>query len=547
MGSVLNMKKNELLKVMDDALLEKLFGFCYARTNDSHEAQELCSDIIFELVKTAHAEGSIKDLYPFIWRIARNVYADFLERRKRHSAVFYEENSDTVFSLIAEPEQEDDSDELLRAVYRRIAFLTKAYREVMILFYIDGLSTAEIAKLQNTSETAIRQRLFSARKKVRSEVDEMNETYNKPVALDKIEYVVWGGGDPGWSDPRNVCTRQFSKHVIWLCHKKPMSASEIAGELNVPTVYVEEELEILAAGENGKYGLLRKLDNGKFAINFILLDRETIEQAQELYLEQLPHICDIICDFIDKHKDAYLAFPYLNKKVDLNLILWQQIFAISYVFSDHVEGILRDRYFADAGKIDRPFSVYGYVDNGKRYGGGWDSVDAENVCGYTKIHLENIYISRIREHFHCGLNIATDTQIQLALRAIDGLKLNCLSESEKEHAAKAIDCGYLYREGGMLYTKILVSDMKDQKRLFSLSRKLNDGCFDTEARKVAEKIASMIRKTVPDHLLAEWIFFNRLANAPVLDNVVETLIGRNILIPPEDGIGAEGCWMSVGK
>ncbi len=541
------MIKNELLKVMNDELLEKLFGFCYARTNDSYEAQELCSDIIFELVKAAHTDGSIDKLYPFIWRIARNVYADFLERRKRHFAVFYEGNADAAFSLIAEPERDDDSDELLDAVYRRIAFLTKAYREVMILFYIDGLSTAEIAKLQNTSETAIRQRLFSARKKVRSEVDEMNEINNRPIALDKIEYVIWGSGDPSWSDPRNVCTRQLSKHIIWLCHKKPMSASEIAGELNVPTVYVEEELEILTAGENGKYGLLRKLDNGKFAINFILLDRETIAKAQELYLEQLPNICDKICDFIEKNKEAYLAFPYLNKKVDLNLILWQQIFTISYVFSESVERILRDKYFADAGEIARPFSVFGYVDNGKIYGGGWDGVGAENVCGYTRIHLENIYITRIRGHFHCGLNIATDPQIQLALRAIDGLELNRLSESEKEHAAKAIDCGYLYREDERLYTKILVSDIKDQERLFSLSRELNDGCFNAEAEKVAGKIADMIRRTVPEYLLDEWKFFNRLANGPVLDNVVETLIERNILIPPEDGLGAEGCWMSVEK
>ena len=43
------------------------------------------------------------------------------------------------------------------------------------------------------------------------------------------------------------------------------------------------------------------------------------------------------------------------------------------------------------------------------------------------------------------------------------------------------------------------------------------------------------------------IFANVLANAPVLDAVVECLIEKGILIPPEDGIGAEGCWMSVEK
>ena len=36
-------------------------------------------------------------------------------------------------------------------------------------------------------------------------------------------------------------------------------------------IAVEEELEILSKGENGQYGLLRRLDNGKYAINIVLL------------------------------------------------------------------------------------------------------------------------------------------------------------------------------------------------------------------------------------------------------------------------------------
>ena len=96
-----------------------------------------------------------------------------------------------------------------------------------------------------------------------------------------------------------VCSRMFSKHIVWLCHKKPMSASEIAEKLNVPTVYVEEELEILRKGENGTYGLLRRMENGKYAINFILMDQETIEKANTLYTEQLPKICEMISKYID--------------------------------------------------------------------------------------------------------------------------------------------------------------------------------------------------------------------------------------------------------
>ena len=541
------MKKEELLKQFDDDLLDKLFGFCYARTNDSYEAQELCSDIIFALVKAAHTDGEIANLYSFIWKVARNVYADFSNNRRRYADTFYDGDADEVLQFVADKEQEDDSDELLNSVYRRIAFLTKAYREVMIMYYIDGLSTAEIAKQQNTSEGAVRQRLFSARQKIKSEVEEMAKTDNRPLTLDKIDYVIWGTGSPAWGDPRNVCTRMFSKHIVWLCHKKPMSASEIAEELNVPTVYVEEELEILCKGENGEYGLLRRLDNGKYAINFILLDKDVIEKANALYTEQLPKICNIISTYIEEHKAEYLAFPYLNKKVDMNLILWQQVSIISSAFSENVERFLKEKHFSNVAEVNRPFSVFGYVDNGKYYGGGWDGVDAQNVCGFAIVHLDNIYITRIKKHFSCGLNVSKDSQIQLALRSIEGLDITSLSEQEKEHAAKAIECGYLYRDGNMLYTKILVSSISDSESLFKISEGLRNGYFNEEAEIVAENITELIKKSIPEYLHSEWKLANNLANMPILDAVVEVLIEKGVLTPPENGIGAEGCWMSVMK
>lgn len=540
------MKKYELVKYFDESLMDKLFGFCYARTNDSYEAGELCSDIIFALVKASGTVGEITSIYPFIWKVARNVYADFSKSRRKYADKFYEGNADEVLQYVADDTQDDNSNELLSSVYRRIAFLTKAYREVMIMYYLDGLSIAEIAKRQNASEVAIRQRLFSARQKIKSEVEKMTEIYNKPLALDKVDYIIWGTGNPEWGDPRELGTRMFSNHIIWLCHKKPMSAAEIAEELNVPTLYVEEELEFLTQGKNGEYGFLLRMANGKYAINFILLDKEIIEEAHALYTEQLPQICTIISDHIAKYKDEYLAFPYLNKKVDWNLILWQQIFPMSQAFSERVEDILAEKYFAEYEQTNRPFSIFGYVDNGKAYGGGWDGIVAQNVCGYSLVSMDNIYITRIKNHFHCGHNISNDAQIQLAIRAIDGLPISSLPETEKEHAAKAIECGYLYRENDMLYTKILVHGTENHRQLFNITGKLHNA-FENECQIVAAKLAALIKKSIPTYLLGEWKLANKLANMPVLDSVVEALIEQEILIPPMDGIGAEGCWMSVMK
>ena len=82
------MKKQDLLKIIEPEFVEKLFGFCYARTSDSHEAQDLCSDIVFALVKAANTEGDVDNVYPFAWQIARHVYADFCERRKNRRIPF---------------------------------------------------------------------------------------------------------------------------------------------------------------------------------------------------------------------------------------------------------------------------------------------------------------------------------------------------------------------------------------------------------------------------------------------------------------------------
>ena len=68
----------------------------------------------------------------------------------------------------------------------------------------------------------------------------MEESNQKPVVLDRIEYSISGSGDPCQGDPRKVCTRQFSKHLVWLCRKKSVSAAEAAEE-RVPQPREREE------------------------------------------------------------------------------------------------------------------------------------------------------------------------------------------------------------------------------------------------------------------------------------------------------------------
>ena len=557
------MKKSELLKIMNQELLDKLFGFCYARTADSHEAEELCSDIVFALVKATQKEGEIEEIYPFIWQVARNVYADFSEKRRQRLERTYEGNPEEEFLLMKAPEtveslieksldEEEDAYQIKR-IYRQISFLTKAYRDVMIAFYLDGLSVKDIAAIYGVKETTIKQRLFSARNLIRQELDEkgtgkVSMEEKKPVAFQTIDYEIWGTGMPTTGDPRNVCTRQLSKQVVWLCKNKPRTAKEISEALNLPMLYVEEELEIQAQGEKGNYGLLKKLPDGRYINNFVLFDTKEMDELEEVYIKRIPAICEKVIAYVEKNKEVYLSFPYLNKKVDLNLVLWQHVFSMSHIFSELVAALLEIEYFSDVEESNRPFSCYGYRnESGRRtWGGGFDQSYGENICGYSKVIAENIYVTKVKAHFHCGPQTMLDTKLQLAIRAVVGLEVASLSETEQEQAAKAIAEGYLYREGDMLYTKILVCNYDDWMNL----PKLNDGLIEEykpEVLAVAAEIAALIKKYVPEHVLCDYKRANRLAAMPIEDMLIDALIEKGFMTAPENGIGAEGCWLALKK
>lgn len=555
------MKKSELLRYIDQDLLDNLYGFCYHRTPSSHAAEELCSDIVFELVKSANSEGEIGEgeVHAFIWRVARHVLADWFDKKNRKDSRTATGDPDALFALLSD---EDDTEEqqarerdreTLRRIYRRIANLTAAYRTVMIAYYLDGTPVREIAKRVGATENTVRQRLFAARESLRKEVNTMENTnIQKPITLQHLELSTCGSGDPTSGDPRELIERQLSRHILWLCRKQAMSAREIAEELNVPMIYVEEELELQVRGVGKtRYGTMRRLENGKYIANIPLLSREEFMKGRKIYETHYPTLCKAIRDYIRDPAIArqYFDFPYLNRRQDdmLHLIWWQHMPVLAYKLGDMVEELLREKYFADVAASERPFHLFGYeafADDGDLC--GWDGITAKNVCGYRQVWFENLYTKQLRPHFHCGHDISNDEQLQLAIRAIDGLPVAELDEDEQEMAARAIKHGYLMREGDTLYTRILVMAKKDSGRVFLIDHDLRDRIRPL-AESVAEQTAAWLRSVLPEHLLTDYLKVSFLASGGVVHAVLTDLCQHCLLEIPEDGIGAEGCWLTVEK
>lgn len=547
------MKTNEALSLLEDKnFLDKIYHFSYHRCNTSFEAEDLCSDIILALISAIQKQEEINNFYAFVWTIARRVYADYSRKRTAECQIISIENSDFILESkeneIDSFLEETDEQEQISRIFKEIAFLSKAYREVMVMYYIDERKVKDIARILSINETTVRQRLFSARNSVRKEVETVGERTHilKPVKL-----VVFGTGNPCGNDPRTKADRMLSQNLIYLCKDRPKSAKELSEELCVPMPYIEEEVDIQCRGENGKYGMLRRLDNGKYAVNIHLVDYEEYDQVNKIYEKHLPEFCKVIKSALKQNENKILSFPYLSDQSDLQFILWTLISRIVWDFKKRIDQILAERFFSDVTPVNREFScvAVAYTDEQKPafdfY--GCDSIDALSVGGYRSVMISNIYGRHIDKHFHCGHNMSQDQKLLMVLKAIGGISVEELSEAEKEIAAKALACDYLQKNGNSIEPKIIVIDKKDAENFERLSLAFNQDMGDL-AEQIAAELAGFMRSHIPEYLINEYqIYAGLIAGGKILSMVIDECINEGLLSKPENRICAKGVLMTVER
>lgn len=546
------MKTNEILKLISDkALLDKIYQFSYRRCNTSYEAEDLCSDIILTVISAVHKQEQIENFYAFVWTVARRVYADFCENRTKLRQVYSE---DTLNFELSEKENwidrliEETSDrETLKRIFAEIAFLAKAYREVMVLYYLDEMKVKDISKKLNISETTVKQRLFFARNTVRKEVEIMNE---RNLSLKPVSLAFIGTGNPSGNDPRTKAERILSQNLVYACKDKAKSAKELSDELCVPMPYIEDELEIQLKGENGSYGLLRKMGD-KYISNVIIVENSEFNEAGKIYTKHLDELCEKLKNHLQSHREEFLNFPYLSRQTDLRFILWTLISESVWHLKDRVDEILETEYFKEVNQPQRKFTTvcvaipYGASYSARFY--GCDGNETHDFCGYSYVFIRNIYGKRMNRHFYCGQTITNDEKLRLTLKAIGGMDINTLDETQREIAAKAIECGFLRKNGEILEPRIVAIEQKDWENFRNLLCEYYDSIEDI-AKEIAEEMYAYMLSHIQKHLLNEYKSYNLLVSGiNLLSDLIEKCIAEDLLTEPKQKIGPEGVLLVVER
>ena len=324
--------------------MKSIFGFALTRLGNVNEAEELASDILYGILCSADRLKEEDRFFGFMWKIAENTYMDYLRKKTRlarRTAVLDDRIAD---------EADSPLDTMIRAeernlLRRELSLLSRQYREVTVLYYMDELSCSEIASKMQISTEMVKYYLFRARKIIREGMD-MERIYGeKSYRPGGFEIDYWGSADFNPHEYEEFKKRKIKGNILLAAYYSPVTVQEIAIELGVALPYLEDEIKLLM--ERGYLAF----KNGKYLTNIPIFTEDctaTLESKLKTLTEDTAMALAGITDPFDER--------FGHRFAGENLLRWQKILLCLHFALEKTEGASENTYGAT--KI-RPGIVWG--------------------------------------------------------------------------------------------------------------------------------------------------------------------------------------------
>jgi RNA polymerase sigma-70 factor (ECF subfamily) len=134
-----------------------LYRYVYFRVSDKEVANDLTQEVFLRAYASfeKYASSTVSPL-PYFYTIARNSVIDYYRKKKTLSL---DEDSIGQIEDTDSPSPEDESalKEEYQHVLSHMSKLSQDQQDVIVLRFINGLSTKEIAKMIKRSEASVRQ------------------------------------------------------------------------------------------------------------------------------------------------------------------------------------------------------------------------------------------------------------------------------------------------------------------------------------------------------------------------------------------------------
>lgn len=318
--------------------LPKIYGFSVKKSFLYDEAEELCSDITEAVYLSLLKTDEVYNLNAYVWRICEHTYSKYLSSKKKHQGVSID-GMDIPFEQEFLP---DDTEEELRRLRREIAFLTKTRREIIYDFYYLGKQISLISEERGLPVGTVKWHLHKARGELKKGF-EMERNIGKlgiaPVVAVDMGHSGFTGNNSG---TEFYLGDKLNLNIVYSVYHEPKTLEEIAEELGVTPVYIEDRVEFLE--DNGF--LVRKAGD-KFT-TFVEFSPQTFSrEAEEARLDRANSVAEaLVKDYVPAVLDALKDFtdvyiPGGNRELFYSTMLFV---AISNRFHCHDAKIDLSRY-----------------------------------------------------------------------------------------------------------------------------------------------------------------------------------------------------------
>ena len=300
--------------------IETIFRFCCKRVSNRHDAEDLASEILCHVLEGMD-KYRIESLDAWIWRIAHNRYARFIDAQSKTKLIFAE---DDAILDVAEFDycyiDEESTEQQYETVFRYLHTLSSEYRNIFVDYYIGEMSIRTLSKKYSLPETTIKWRLNVGRQKIRTRMGENS--------MDKVyQRINWNTTCcNGFMDSDRYLNTQIARAICKAVYEKPLTVEEISLVTGIPAMYIEDELPRLEYGD-----AICKTGNNKYVTNFIIFrleDRKQMESVSETLVKAISEKLGILlhrCADTVGHLDFYghdfgmerlgfLIVPYILRK-----------------------------------------------------------------------------------------------------------------------------------------------------------------------------------------------------------------------------------------
>ena len=137
---------------------DALYRTAYLLLGNPHDVQDILQEVLLRYMEKAPDFQSPDHEKAWLLRVTANCCKDCLRFRARHACL----DLDALQELLPAPEK--------RQLVQELYALPAKYRSVLILYYFEGYSAGEIARILGLSENAVRKRLQRAREALKKEL-----------------------------------------------------------------------------------------------------------------------------------------------------------------------------------------------------------------------------------------------------------------------------------------------------------------------------------------------------------------------------------------